>query len=165
MSVAGSVSPGAIGGAAVHVEGESAMSAEANKAIVRRFYAATGDVDHAAALVSDDLVDHSLPPGFPQGVAGYRRLMAMADCAFSDIRVTLEDLLAEGDKITDRLTVRARHTGEFMGIPGTGKRVTITATNIHRLAEGKIAEHWGDADQLGLLQQLGALPVPEAANW
>ena len=65
MSVAGSVSPRAIGGAAVHVEGESAMSAEANKAIVRRFYAATGDVDHAAALVSDDLVDHSLPPGFP----------------------------------------------------------------------------------------------------
>ena len=80
--------------------------------------------------------------------------------AFPDLYFTVEDLIAEGDKAVARLTVRGTQQGVFMGIPPTGKHVTVTAIDINRFAGGKSVEHWLNMDTLGLLQQLGVIPAP-----
>jgi predicted ester cyclase len=102
--------------------------------------------------------DPFAPPGLvgPQGVKDY--LYEPWFAAFPDAQFTLEDLIAEGDKVTFRATLRGTHRGEFMGIAPTGKHVTMTAIGIGRIEEGKIAEGWQSTDVLGLLQQLGAIP-------
>jgi steroid delta-isomerase-like uncharacterized protein len=80
--------------------------------------------------------------------------------AFPDLHWTIEDAVAEGNKVVLRLTARGTHRGAFQGIPPTGKQVTVTGIIISRLADGKIAEEWANRDVLGLLQQLGVVPVP-----
>jgi predicted ester cyclase len=82
----------------------------------------------------------------------------MVYSATPNLSHTIEDMLAEGDRVAVRLTARGTHTGEFMGIPPTGKQVTVTGTVICRIAEGKIQEDWFNSDALGLLQQLGVIP-------
>ena len=84
--------------------------------------------------------------------------------AFPDLHFTVEDLIAEGDKVVARLTVRGTQQGAFMGIPPTGKHVTVTGIDINRLAGGKSVEHWLNMDTLGLLQQLGVIPAPGQAS-
>src|SRR5919202_5120284 len=140
------------------------MSAEENKAVMRRFYEASGDVERQIELLSADYVDHSLPPGMPQGAEGFRQLAAGFGQAFPDLQVTVEHLIAEGDLVASRVTVTGTHQGTLMGMPATGRRVTFTSTNISRVANGKLVEHWGNSDQLGLLQQLGAIPTPGATG-
>ncbi len=81
--------------------------------------------------------------------------------AFPDSQLPVEDQIAEGDKVVTRWTCRATHTGEFQGMPPTGKYTTMTGTTIFRIANGKLVEGWTNADMLGLLQQLGAIPAPE----
>ena len=98
----------------------------------------------------------------PQGRAGIKQFFAMTRRGLPDYHATVEDEAAEGDKVMYRVTFRGTHQGELMGIPPTGKQVTIAAIDIFRIAEGKIAEHWGIADKLGLLQQLGVAPGPPA---
>jgi steroid delta-isomerase-like uncharacterized protein len=78
--------------------------------------------------------------------------------AFPDCRMTVEDVVAEGDQVAYRWTFSGTHRGELRGIAATGKRVSISGINVDRIAHGKIAEHWSQADVLGLLQQLGAVP-------
>ena len=80
--------------------------------------------------------------------------------AFPDLHITVEDMIAEGDKIVARLTMRGTHQGAFLGIPPTGKQVTGTAIDINRITGGKSVEHWNNSDTLGLLQQLGVVPLP-----
>lgn len=80
--------------------------------------------------------------------------------AFPDLYGTIEDLIAEGDKVVTRITYRGTHQGEFMGIPPTGRPVTMTFTGINRIAGGKIAEGWVNFDALGMMQQLGVIPTP-----
>jgi len=80
--------------------------------------------------------------------------------AFPDLHFTVEDFIAEGDKVVARLTVRGTQQGIFMGIPPTGKHATVTAIDINRMAGGKSVEHWLNMDTLGLLQQLGVIPAP-----
>lgn len=75
----------------------------------------------------------------------------------------IEDMLVDGDKVAVRTTFRGTHTGDFFGIPPTGKSVTVSGTHILRIADGKIAEHWGNNDDLGLMRQLGVIPAPEQA--
>ncbi len=89
-----------------------------------------------------------------------RQLAAMFYRAFPDLRVEVGHLLAEGDLVADHVTVSGTHQEEFMGVAATGKRVTFTGTNINRIADGKIAEHWGNFDNLGMMQQLGAISPP-----
>ena len=137
------------------------MSTEENKATIRNFYESAGDPERAVEFVSPDFVDHSLPAGMPQGLEGYRQLAGLFRQAFPDVQVEVEQLVAEGDMVADRVVVRGTHQGELMGIPATGKQVVLTSTNINRLAGGQIVEHWGEADNLGLLQQLGVVPAPE----
>lgn len=139
------------------------MSTEDNKAIVRRFQEGmleamrTGHLDSLQDTVDPDCVFDM--PGMPSTVEGMRQMIPAFHIAFPDMNVTLGELIAEGDKVAYRLTVMGTHTGEFMGIPATGKRVTFTETHIDQVANGKIVRHDGDTDQLGLLQQLGVVPT------
>jgi predicted ester cyclase len=84
--------------------------------------------------------------------------LTRAQAAFSDISITVEDQIAEGDKVVSRWTIRGTHKGEYMGIAPTGKQVTITGISIYRIEKGKIVEDWANSDMLGMLQQLGAIP-------
>jgi steroid delta-isomerase-like uncharacterized protein len=136
---------------------------EANKAIVRRFSEEVmnrGNLRVIDELFAPNVVDHSIPPGFPAGIAGVKQMAAMYRSAFPDVRSTIEDLVAEGDKVVVRWSATGTHRGELMGIPATGKRVTVTGIVIDRIAGGKIVEHWESFDQLSMMQQLGVVPAP-----
>jgi len=136
------------------------MTLEGNKELVRRYQEAhnANNLDALNTIVADDLVGHSLMPGFPAGLEGAKQVHQMAVIAFPDFHATIEDLIAEGDKVVARMTFRGTHTGgEFMGIPPSGRTFAFSATSIFRIADGKIVEHWGEEDALGWLQQLGAM--------
>jgi predicted ester cyclase len=98
-------------------------------------------------------------PGAPPDLTGFKQSLLMLSSGLHDLSYTLEDLFAEGDKVADLLTWQATHQGELMGIPPTGNTVTGTEMHISRIAEGKIVERWGQGDNLGLMQQLGAIPL------
>lgn len=100
------------------------------------------DADGAFALCSADFVDHALPPGSPAGMEGSRRFFKEELAAFPDLRATMTELFAEGDKVADRMEIEGTHLGPLMGIPPTGKHVKFSLINIHRIADGKIAGHW-----------------------
>jgi len=138
------------------------MSKE-NKTIMRRALKEVvnkGNLDLIDELVSPDFVDHTPFPGLPPGREGIRQTIGMLREAFPDLQITIEDLIAEGDKVVSRQTLRGTHQGEFMGIPPTGKQVTWTGILIFRIADGKIVDQWIEQDQLGLMQQLGLVPPP-----
>ncbi|MBB3733529.1 ester cyclase [Nonomuraea dietziae] len=137
------------------------MSTDENKALVRRYYAEIdrGDIDALDELVAEDYLDHSPPPfpGFAPGREGLKeifRLFWEATPGTHDI----EDQIAEDDKVVTRLTAHGVHKGDLPGIPATGRRLTVTATVVHRVENGRLAEKWSDKDVLGFLQQLGVLP-------
>jgi steroid delta-isomerase-like uncharacterized protein len=137
------------------------MSTEENKALVRRFYDEVHNKQNRAAVddfIDPNIVDHATPPGLPGGIEGARQFTGMLLTAFPDHQVTVEYMIAEGDKVVARLTVRGTHQGAFLGIPPTGRRWTFTAIDIIRIAGGKIVEHWNNYDALGLMQQLGVVP-------
>ena len=83
--------------------------------------------------------------------------------AFPDQQWTIHDLVAEGDRVAARFTMRATHTGEFQGIPATGRSISVWAFTIYRIADGKIAEEWAEFDAMGMMQQLGVIPAPDQA--
>ena len=142
------------------------MSAEENKAIARRAYEifSSGNLEALQEVIAPDLVDHNAAPGQAPGIEGTRQVLGMLRAAFPDLRLTPEDLIAEGDRVVARLMVTGTHQGEFQGLPPTGKQVTMSGIEIVRLAGGKAVERWGEFDILGLLQQLGAVPAPGAAG-
>lgn len=140
------------------------MSAKENEAVVRRL------MDGAYAypqvhdeLVADDYVGHFPPNPTLHGPEGLKRFNAEAATAFPDAHVTIEDLLAEGDEVMVRWTLRGTHEGELRGgIPATGRRVEeVSGITISRIEKGKVAENWGNYDLLGMLQQLGVIPAPD----
>ena len=134
------------------------MSTEENKALVRRWVEEEKRRNLAGVLelCAPDYVLHS--PFGDMDLAGLRQLETAFWTAFPDCHATEDDMIAEGDKVVSRYTVRATHQGELMGIPATGKGVTYTGILISRFAGGKCVEDWEQADMLGLMQQLGALP-------
>ncbi len=144
------------------------MSTEANKAIIRRFVEEVqnrGDLTVLDEIAAPDYVNHTAPPGVPADREGLKQLTAMFRRAFPDGRMAIEDLVAEGDRVVTRKTFRGTHGGELMGIPPTGRAVAIQLIDIVRLADGKAVESWSAADDLGLLQQLGALaPLGSASR-
>lgn len=136
------------------------MSLEENKALVRRAaqsYAA-GDTSNVDELYAPDFVDHNAQPGTPPGREGIKAGIAAFHQAFPDLTYTLEDLIAEGDRVVDRGIVTGTHLGPLFGMPPTGKRIRVEAIDIFRIANGKIAEWWHQEDDLGLFQQLGLMP-------
>jgi steroid delta-isomerase-like uncharacterized protein len=141
------------------------MSPEQNKAVDRRWNELLNaqDLDGALALLSPNFVEHSSVPGMPGGLEGVRMFFSMQLATFPDMHGTILDQLADGDKVVHRVSVEATHMGPFMGIPATGRRVKFTLIDIIRYADGKMVEHWGEVDNLGLLQQLGLVPPPRGA--
>lgn len=142
------------------------MSVEANKHMVRRFIDAVNRDDPGIfeELFAPDFVPRDTVVPIPPGPAGVRQLFAAVRRAFPDMHETLDDVLAEGDKVMGRWTVRATHQGEFAGISPTGKPVAWKGMFVLRVAGGKFAEIWQVHDQYGLLRQLGALPPPGEAS-
>lgn len=143
------------------------MSTEVNKASARRFYDEVFNKKNKAAIdefIASNQVDHAAPPATPGGLAGARQTITMYLTAFPDLHFTVEDIIAEGDKVVARLAVRRTQQGAFMGIPPTGKQATSTAIDINRYVGGKSVEHWLEMDTLGLLQQLGVVPTPGQAR-
>jgi len=139
------------------------MSAEENKALHRRFFEELfnqGNLERADELVAANYVNHNPAPGETPGLEGLKQFVTTLRTAFPDIQFTLDDQIAEGDRVTTRFTATGTHQAEFAGIPATGKPIRITAINIHRVAEGKIQEGWLNWDALGMMQQLGVIPTP-----
>jgi steroid delta-isomerase-like uncharacterized protein len=139
------------------------MSAEENKALVRRFVEevqSQGNIDALDEICSPEFVNHSAPPGVPSNCEGVKQLTVMFRQAFPDSYFTVEDMLAEGDKVATRKTFHGSHQGEFMGIPPTGQQVSMELIDIVRIADGRVVEHWAVGDNLGMMQQLGIVPRP-----
>ena len=120
-----------------------------------------GDIDGFGRQLADDFVERDEIPGIPptkDGVVQYFRIML---AAFPDMRMDVQDSFASGDKAVARLRISGTHQGEFMGIPATGKPVSVNLIDITRFGDDGLArEHWGVADQLAMMQQLGAIPAP-----
>jgi steroid delta-isomerase-like uncharacterized protein len=141
------------------------MSTEENKALSRRSGEEIfngGDLDLAEELYAPDYVLHD--PSLPKdlhGPEGLKQYAAMTRAAFPDARVTVEDQVAEGDKVVDRWTATGTHTGEFLGIPPTNRRFEISGITISRFPGGKIVEDWYQGDDLGMMQQLGVIPYED----
>jgi predicted ester cyclase len=111
-------------------------------------------------LLAPDFVDHSPQPGVPPTREGLKQSAIGLMTAFPDLRYTIEDAIVCGDKIVHRLSATGTMTGEFMGIPATGKRASWTEIHIGRGVNGRLTEHWALVDQLGMLVQLGIVPAP-----
>ena len=137
------------------------MSAEENKAAVQRFGEEAfnnGDLSSSEELIADDIVDHDPAPGQAPGREGIEEFVTMMRSAFPDLQTTIDEIIAEGDYVAFRYTIEGTHQGEFMGVAPTGNRVSVTAMEMLRFADGKMVDRWGNTDQLGMLQQLGAIP-------
>jgi len=128
------------------------MSAEENKAVVRReqeeLWNHTGDLDAAEELFAAGQAEAA-----KQEAADFRQ-------GFPDVVSTIEDLIAEGDKVVARWRSRATHKGDYMGVAPTGNKIEFTGISVYRIEEGKIAQSWTVEDQFGLMQQIGAIPEP-----
>ncbi len=138
------------------------MSAEENKAIARRAYDAINrnDLDALEEMVDSDITDHDPAPGQGPGLEGVKQYFSSLHAAFPDVHMDVEDMIAEGEKVVARVSVSGTHQGEFLGIEPTGNRVTIKGIDILRITDGKVVEHWGNFDDLGMLQQLGVVEPP-----
>jgi steroid delta-isomerase-like uncharacterized protein len=139
---------------------------EDNKALARRFYELweNGDLDALGEVVAEDSVDHDpYNPHGQEGLEGAKKTIAMYREAFPDTRFTIEDQLADGDKVVTRWTATGTHEGELMGMQPTGNRATITGITVDRIENGKIVEGWTNWDTLALMQNIGAIPEQEPA--
>jgi steroid delta-isomerase-like uncharacterized protein len=131
---------------------------EENKAIARRVYEiiSAGDFEKAQEIVDAEAPDNELLPCDPPAklIDTFKATFKEAREGFPDLSVTVEDVMAEGDRVAARVTMRGTHRGEFQGIAPTGKRVEVRAIDMFRISEGKIVEHWGHADDpTGYLRQ------------
>ena len=141
------------------------MSTDANKQVVRRFYEEvlnSGNSGLLNDLAVEDYAEHDMLPGQGMGLAGLGDRVTMLKTAL-DPRFTIEDIIAEGDKVVVRWTNSGSHVGNFLGIPPTGKNFTIAGIDIYRMKDDRMAEHWHVIDQLALLHQLGLIPSPQDA--
>ena len=142
------------------------MATEQSKALISRFNEEVWNKGNLAVIdevFAGDCVWHSAPPGMPANRDGLRQMIAGFRGAFSEARSTVDEQIAEGDKVAWRWTFEGKHTGELMGIPPTGRRVTFTGVSIDRIVGGRSVERRDSADMLGLMQQLGAIPAPAQA--
>jgi steroid delta-isomerase-like uncharacterized protein len=140
------------------------MSAEENKAVVRRFFEellSTDNIALADELLSSDFRFYFAGSPDPMDLKQYKEFLVARRAAFPDRRFVVEDMIAEGDKVSARFTMRGTHKGEFRGLAPSGVEVTMTGIDMIRLAEGKMVEDRVEVDQLGMMQQLGVIRAPE----
>ena len=141
---------------------------EENKAIVRRFIEEVwnnGNLDAIDELISEDHVNHDpAQAGSPGGREGMRAFVQMYRTAYPDTHIEVGEMIAEGDLVAGPWTATGTHRGELMGIPPTGKSITVTGMGMDRVRNGQIVESWANYDSLGMLTQIGAIPAPEGAT-
>ncbi len=137
------------------------MTTEKNTAIVRRLFEEVmkGNLAIADEFIAADYAQHSVF-GIPNGREGFKQFFMAFAAAVPDSHLVIEDVIAEGDKVVTRLTITGTQTGTLQGIPPTGKKFSMRGIDIFRVVDGKIVEHWDAVDQLGMLQQLGVIPIP-----
>jgi predicted ester cyclase len=138
------------------------MSTQENKTLVRRIFEEginQNKPDVFDELIASTYVNYNFPAPAP-GVEGFKMVIGLFRAAFPDIQITLEEELAEGDKVSTRGYFTGTHTGDFQGIPATGKQVKVPYIDIWRVANGQLVENWVQMDQLGMMQQLGVIPTP-----
>jgi steroid delta-isomerase-like uncharacterized protein len=121
----------------------------------------SGNIDLIDEILSDDFVFHRAPPGLSNDREGFKQFVAMYRNAFPDVKFEVQSIIVEGDAVMSRWKASGTHTGEMMGIPPTGKKVTVTGMTENRIEAGKITTQWNEFDDLGMLQQVGAMPPPE----
>ena len=142
------------------------MSDEArNKEVTRRFSAEVGGAGNAALadeLIAPALVEHTPFPSATPGLEGHKQVLATFRSAFPDLKVTVDDVIGEGDMTFLLWHGDGTHTGEMMGIPATGKKVHVTGMDILKLENGKIKERWAEISAMSLMMQLGVIPSPGA---
>src|SRR3954470_19105899 len=137
------------------------MTAGGATELVRRFHTellSARDTDVVDSFFAPDFVSHNNPPGFPPGVDGVKQFFAMFRDAFPDVTVVIDELVADGDRVAVATTFTGTHQGELMGMAPTGKRVSVTGIDIVRVADGRIVEHRGLTDMVGLMRQLTPQP-------
>lgn len=137
------------------------MSVKQNKTTVHRLFEDIwnqGNLDVVDELFATNFVNHDLVNPGVFDLESYKQFVAAVRTGFPDFHVTLEDMVTEEDKVATRWTVRGTHKSEYKGLPPTNKQITVTGMHFHRFAAGKMAETWWNADNLGLLQQLGVIP-------
>ena len=144
------------------------MLLETNKTVSRRFFDEVWNKGNLTVLDEIIAKDHvnSGPgsiPGLPTGPEGTKQLVTVYRNAFPDVHFTIDEQIAEGDKVVTRWSAQGTHQGELAGLPATGKSSTVTGIAVDRIANGKITESWGIFDEFGMMQQLGAIPMPELA--
>lgn len=142
------------------------MTTAQNKRIVREHFEeiwTKGNLDAVERTIAPDMISHD-PRGPEPGQEAFKDFVNATRSAFPDIGVTVGDMVAEGDVVAARATFTATHQGEFQGIPPTGKQITVNLQGFFRIADDKIAEAWVIRDDLGTMQQLGAIPSPEEAQ-
>ena len=144
-------------------------SLEENKTLARRLIDETWNKGNLAILdelMAADFTNHELPnpfdPGGGEGREGAKQDILANQTAFPDVHLTIDDQIAEGDRVVMRWTARGTNTGPLGRIPPTGKQASVTGVFIYRFADGKAVEGWTNFDALGLLLQLGVLPAPRA---
>ena len=137
------------------------MSAEENKAVVRRFFDELnrGNVSALDDLLDDQYTGHFTGVPVPMNRQSLKQFVDLSAGPFPDFSHQIEDLLAEDDKVVARVTYSGTHRREFMGLPATGKQVRFSGINIFWLKGGKVVEQWSQSDQLSMLQQMGAIPA------
>jgi steroid delta-isomerase-like uncharacterized protein len=138
-----------------------------NKAVARAVFDAFNGADPSELddVVAADAVDHDpYNPYADEGREGLKKVIAMYRGAFPDLRLTIEDQIAEGDKVVTRWSATGTHQGELMGTPATGKTTNVTGIGIDRIENGQVVEAWGNWDALGMFQQLGLAPEPAGAQ-
>jgi steroid delta-isomerase-like uncharacterized protein len=145
------------------------MLSETNKTVSRRFFDEVfgqGKLNVLDELIAKDHINSGpgALPGMPVGPEGSKQLVTVYRNAFPDIRFTVDEQIAEGDKVVTRWTAHGTHKGELVGIPATGKSSTVAGIAVDRISNGKIAESWGIFDQFGMMQNLGVIPTPELAT-
>ena len=135
------------------------MTAAENAELIRNLHGALlseRSVDVLDRFFADDFVSHNNPPGLPDGVAGVKQFFAMFRDAFPDAAVQIDEIVADGEKVAVATTLTGTHEGELLGMAPTGRRVEVTGIDIVRIADGRIVEHRGLTDIVGLMRQLSA---------
>ena len=138
---------------------------ERNKQLAERFHTdifKAGKLEVAEEILAPDFTIHApgYPPEWTRGPEGTKQLAQAIRSGLPDLGITHDDVIAEGDRVMIRWTSTGTHNGEMMGVPATGKQVTLTGFDLFRVEGEKLAELWQNWDQLGLMQQIGAIPSP-----
>jgi predicted ester cyclase len=111
-------------------------------------------------LMGPEFIEHEAGPGEGRGLQGVKATVTMLHTAFPDLQISIEEMSADGDKVWARVTFHGTHTGGLLRMPPTGRRIRVEAIDLCRFSAGKLVEHWGVFDRMGMMEQLGAIAHP-----